>query len=170
MQLTSYTDYVLRVLLYLAMSPEQQAKITEIADFFNISRNHLIKVVHQLGSKSFVKTTRGKGGLSLPRPSEMIRIGEVVRSMENHFNRVECFGPARQHCRLRPGCGLKHVLTRAGNAYFQILDNATLADVLLETAPITEQTIGNTSRALPLSFGTQARWQQRLSQTHKHRI
>lgn len=84
MQITSYTDYALRVLLYLAMSPNQQ---TKIADFFNISRNHLVKVVHQLGGKGFVKTTRGKGGgLSLQFPPEMIRIGEVVRSMENHFN------------------------------------------------------------------------------------
>lgn len=151
MQLTSYTDYALRVLLYLAMSPEQQAKITEIADFFNISRNHLVKVVHQLGSKGFVKTTRGKGGgLSLQRPPEMIRIGEVVRSMENHFNWVECFDPAQQQCRLIPSCGLKHLLARAGNAYFQTLDTATLADVLLDTAPIAERTIGNTTRELPL--------------------
>lgn len=136
MQLTRYTDYALRVLLYLAMSPERQAKITEIADFFNISRNHLVKVVHQLGSKGFVKTTRGKGGgLSLQRPPETIRIGEVVRSMENHFNWLECFDPAQQDCRLLPGCGLKHLLAKAGNAYLQMLDAATLADVLSNSAP-----------------------------------
>ncbi|MFI3158592.1 MAG: Rrf2 family transcriptional regulator [Methylococcaceae bacterium] len=135
MQVTSYTDYALRVLLYLAMSPNQQANITEIADFFNISRNHLVKVVHQLGSKGFVKTTRGKGGgLSLQQPPEMIRIGAVVRSMEKHFNWVECFDPAQQRCRLLPGCGLKYLLARAGNAYLQVLDAATLADVLLDTA------------------------------------
>ncbi len=134
MQITSYTDYALRVLLYLAMTPNRQVNITEISDFFNISRNHLVKVVHQLGSKGFVKTTRGKGGgLSLQRPPEMIRIGEVVRSMENHFNWVECFDPAQQRCRLLPGCGLKHLLARAGSAYLQILDTATLADVLLDS-------------------------------------
>lgn len=131
MQLTSYTDYALRVLLYLARSPNQQANITEVADFFNISRNHLVKVVHQLGSKGFVKTTRGKGGgLSLQRSPDMIGIGEVVRSMENHFNWVECFDPAQQDCRLLLNCGLKHLLARAGNAYLQMLDAATLADVL----------------------------------------
>ncbi len=134
MQITSYTDYALRVLLYLAMSPNRQANITEIADFFNISRNHLVKVVHQLGGKGFIKTTRGKGGgLSLQQPPEMISIGEVVRSMEKHFNWVECFDPAQQRCRLLPGCGLKHLLARAGNAYLQVLDAATLADVLLNT-------------------------------------
>ena len=71
MQITSYTDYALRVLIYLASSPDRQATITEISDFYNISRNHLVKVVHQLGSKGFVKTTRGKGGgFSLQRPPE----------------------------------------------------------------------------------------------------
>jgi Rrf2 family transcriptional regulator, nitric oxide-sensitive transcriptional repressor len=131
MQLTSYTDYALRVLIYLAMSPERQATITEIADFFNISRNHLVKVVHQLGSMGFVKTTRGKGGgFSLQHPPERISIGEVVRSVENHFNWVECFDPAQQQCRLLPSCGLKHLLTRAGESYLQVLDAATLADVL----------------------------------------
>ncbi|SJM90214.1 HTH-type transcriptional regulator NsrR [Crenothrix polyspora] len=136
MQLTSYTDYALRVLIYLAMSPNRQATITEIADFFNISRNHLVKVVHQLGSKGFVKTTRGKGGgISLQHPPEVIRIGDVVRSLEKHFNWVECFDPAQQHCRLLPGCGLRQLLTRAGNAYLQVLDKATLADVLSGATP-----------------------------------
>jgi len=137
MQLTSYTDYALRVLTYLAMSPNRQATITEIADFFDISRNHLVKVVHQLGSKGFVKTTRGKGGgLSLQRPPEMIRIGDVVRSMETHFNWVECFDPVQQRCRLLPGCGLKHLIARAGAAYLQVLDATTLADVLLNTVAV----------------------------------
>jgi Rrf2 family nitric oxide-sensitive transcriptional repressor len=137
MQITSYTDYALRVLIYLAMSQSKQANITEIADFYNISRNHLVKVVHQLGGKGFVKTTRGKGGgLSLQRSPEMISIGEVVRSMETHFNWVECFDPAQQQCRLLPDCGLKHLLAHAGNAYLQVLDAATLADVLLDTVAV----------------------------------
>lgn len=137
MQITSYTDYALRVLIYLAISTGKQTTITEISDFFNISRNHLVKVVHQLGAKGFVKSTRGKGGgLILQRPPEMISIGEVVRSMENHFNWVECFDPAQQHCRFLPGCGLKQLITRAGDAYLQVLDSATLADVLLGTTPI----------------------------------
>lgn len=131
MNITSYTDYALRVLLYLAMTPNRSTTITEIADFFNISRNHLVKVVHQLGSKGFVKSSRGKGGgLILQRPPETIYIGEVVRSMENHFNWVECFDPALQRCRLLPNCGLKHLLANAGNAYLQVLDAATLADML----------------------------------------
>ena len=137
MQITSYTDYALRVLIYLAMSSNRQTTITEIADFYKISRNHLVKVVHQLGSKGFVRTTRGKGGgLSLQHPPEMISIGEVVRSMESHFNWVECFDPAQQHCRLLPGCGLKQLLGRAGDAYLQVLDAATLADLLSGTVTV----------------------------------
>lgn len=137
MQLTSYTDYALRVLIYLGTTPDRQANITEIADFFNISRNHLVKVVHQLGSLGFVKTTRGKGGgFSLQRPPEKISIGEVIRSMENHFNWVECFDPSRNHCRLQPNCGLKRLLARAGDAYLNVLDAATLKDVLLDTSII----------------------------------
>jgi Rrf2 family transcriptional regulator, nitric oxide-sensitive transcriptional repressor len=130
MQITSYTDYALRVLIYLAKTPDRQATITEIAEFFDISRNHLVKVVHQLGSKGFVKTTRGKGGgLALQRTPELISIGEVVRVMENHFNWVECFDPAKQHCRLLPHCALKQLFARAGNAYLEVLDKTTLADI-----------------------------------------
>ena len=150
MQITSYTDYALRALLYLAMTPNKQANITEIADFYNISRNHLVKIVHQLGSKGFVKTTRGKGGgFVLQRPPEMIRIGDVVRSMEKHFNWVECFDPAQQSCRLLPGCGLKHLLAQAGNAYLQVLDATTLADVLLNT--VTVELPQNAPSVTPLS-------------------
>ncbi len=131
MQLTRYTDYSLRVLIYLAALPDRQATITEIAECFEISRNHLVKIVHQLGSKGYLKTTRGKGGgLSLSRAPELISIGDVVRSMENHFNWVECFDSKQQHCRLIPNCGLIPVLGRAGNAFLQVLDGATLADVL----------------------------------------
>lgn len=137
MQLTSYTDYALRVLIYLAMLPNRRATITELSNFFDISRNHLVKVVHQLGSKGFIKTTRGKGGgISLQRPPAVIRIGDVVRGMEKHFNWVECFDPAQQHCRLLPGCGLRQLLTLAGNTYLQVLDEATLADVLSGVAPV----------------------------------
>jgi len=137
MQITSYTDYALRTLIYLAMSPNRQATIPEISDFYNISRNHLVKVVHQLGIKGFLETTRGKGGgFSLQRPTEMISIGEVVRSMETHFNWVECFDPEQQQCRLLPGCGLKRLLARAGDAYLQVLDATTLADVLSGTVTV----------------------------------
>ena len=137
MQITTYTDYALRVLIYLSSSPNRQATISEVSDFFDISHNHLVKVVHQLGIKGFVNTARGKGGgFSLQRSPDMISIGEVVRSMETHFNWVECFDPAQQRCRLLPNCGLKHLLARAGDAYLQVLDKATLADVLLGAATV----------------------------------
>ena len=119
MQITSYTDYALRVLIYLASSPDRQATITEVSDFFNISRNHLVKVVHQLGSKEFVKTLRGKGGgFSLQRPPEQISIGEVVRSMETHFNWVECFDPALQQLPAVTQLRLKALISSSGKCLF----------------------------------------------------
>ncbi len=136
MQITSYTDYALRVLIYLAESSDKQVTITELSEFYGISRNHLVKIVHQLGSKGFIKTSRGKGGgITLSRIPESISVGEVVRSMENHFNWVECFNPAKQYCRLLPHCALKQVFGQAGDAYLKVLDATKLADVLSNTSP-----------------------------------
>lgn len=82
MQLTSYTDYALRVLIYLAKNPEQKVTIGELAEFFKISRNHLVKVVHNLSINGFVRSIRGKGGgLYLAKPAKQINIGDVVRKM-----------------------------------------------------------------------------------------
>lgn len=139
MQLTSYTDYALRVMIYLAELSGKQATITEIAEYFDISRNHLVKVVQQLGGKGFIKTTRGKGGgLTLQRPADMIIVGDVVRSMEKRFYWVECFNPEHQHCRLLPRCRLKHLLDRAGQAYLQVLDSATLADLVVQKTALSQ--------------------------------
>lgn len=134
MQITSHTDYALRVLLYLATTPTGKANVPELSEFFSISRNHLVKVVHRLGNKGFVKTTRGKGGgFMLSRPPEKISIGDVVRAMENHFYWMECFDPKQQHCRFLPACGLKQLFADAGDVYLSLLDQATLADVLPKT-------------------------------------
>ncbi len=97
MQLTLHTDYALRVLIYLAMHPNQRVTITELSTFFNISRNHLVKVVHNLGLKGFIQSVRGKnGGLYLSRSADQIRVGEVVRQMEANFHIVECSIPQKK--------------------------------------------------------------------------
>ena len=130
MQLTGYTDYALRVLIYISRKAGEQATIHEIAEYFHISENHLIKVVHQLGRNGFLKTTRGKGGgLALARPAEDITLGSVVRTTETHFNWVECFNKEQQDCRLLPACRLKPVLAKAGEAYLRVLDGTTLSDI-----------------------------------------
>lgn len=132
MQLTSYTDYGLRVLIYLAGQPQQLATISELANFFQISRNHLVKVVHQLGVQGFVKTVRGKGGgICLARPAPEINVGEVVRKTEGHFHIAECFNPEKQAlCAIMPHCRLAGLLGNALQQFLNVLDGATLADLL----------------------------------------
>jgi len=132
MQLTLYTDYSLRVLVYLMLMNEKPVTITEIAEYYNVSRNHLVKIVHNLGLLGYITTMRGKGGgMTLARPPESINIGEVVRKVEPNFNIVECFSDDESKaCRIEPVCKLKRVLQTAAKAFLDELDNYTLKDVL----------------------------------------
>lgn len=130
MQLTQYTDYALRTLLYLAIT-EENATITEIADRYKISRNHLVKVVHNLGKLGYITTIRGRqGGLRLARKPEEINLGDVVRRTEPNFFLVECFDRANDQCIITPGCQLKGVLGKAFKAFMGVLDEYTLADMV----------------------------------------
>ncbi len=129
MRLTLYSDYSLRVLLYLSHK-EETVTITELADFYKISRNHLVKVVHNLGINGFIVTSRGKhGGIRLARPAREITVGEVVRHTEPDFDLLECFNPQTDHCVISSTCSLKGVLFEARSAFINVLDRYTLADV-----------------------------------------
>lgn len=135
MQLTRYTDYALRVLMYVGIHTERMVTIAEIASVFDMSHNHLMKVVQELSAKGYVKSTRGKhGGIELGRPPEEINIGEVVRHMESNFHVVECLDPGRGLCRIIPGCTLKKVLQEAVSAFQEVLNRYTLADLLKNRA------------------------------------
>lgn len=130
MRLTLYTDYSLRVLLYLANREDENVTITELADFYEISRNHLVKVVHNLGLKGYILTSRGRhGGIKLSRPAQEIPIGDVVRSTEPDFDLLECFNPATDKCVISRSCSLKGVLHSAQASFLNILDEYTLADI-----------------------------------------
>ena len=130
MRLTMYTDYSLRVLLYLANKEDENVTITEMADFYRISRNHLVKVVHNLGLDGYILTTRGRhGGLKLARPAKEILIGEVVRSTEPDFDLLECFNPVTDKCVISRSCSLKSVIYNAQAAFLEVLDKYTLADI-----------------------------------------
>lgn len=131
MQLTRYSDFSLRVLIYLAVRPERLATIEEISQAYGISRAHLMKVVHQLGRAGFVATVRGRGGgLQLAREPAEITVGEIIRHTEGDLNLVECFDPATSHCRIEPFCGLRGVLEEALDAFLETLDRYTLADLV----------------------------------------
>ena len=130
MRLTLYTDYSLRVLLYLANKEDEIVTISELADFYKISRNHLVKVVHNLGLSGYILTIRGRhGGLKLAHPAKEILIGEVVRSTEPDFDLLECFNPATDQCVVTRSCSLKLVLFNAQAAFLGELDKYTLADM-----------------------------------------
>ncbi len=131
MRLTRYTDYALRVLLYLGAHQDKLSTINEIAAYHNISRNHLMKVVHQLGAWGYIDTLRGKGGgIRLAhRPSDIV-IGDVVRHTEENLEIVECLTPGNSNCIIQPGCRLKNVLNEALNSFLATLDLYTLADFL----------------------------------------
>jgi Rrf2 family nitric oxide-sensitive transcriptional repressor len=134
MRLTDYTDYALRVLMYVGAQTGRLVTIQEIAVNHGISRNHLTKVVHRLGMAGLVETVRGRtGGVRLARDASTITIGSVVRLTEPDFTMVECFDETRNTCSLSPICVLKHALGRATSAYLQELDRISLAHVLLPT-------------------------------------
>ncbi len=136
MRLTRYTDYSLRVLIYLAAHPEGFGTVQAIADAYDISRHHLMKVVQELGRRGYVDTVRGRGGgLRLRLSPERINIGRVVRDMENDLALVECFGPDNR-CVITPACSLKNLLADAMRAFMAVLDRHTLADLLDDPAPL----------------------------------
>ena len=124
MRLTLHTDYSLRVLIHLAASDNPRTSISEIAEAFGISRNHLMKVVHELGRGGFITTTRGRGGgFSLARPPEEISVGEVVRFSERDLTLADC-----ANCVIRSACGLVSVLCVAMDAFLAVLDRHSIAD------------------------------------------
>jgi Rrf2 family protein len=130
MRLTRYTDYTLRVLIYLGVKGSELSTIQEIADRYGISKNHLMKVVHDLQLKGYIDTLRGKnGGLRLRQRPEQISIGALVRETEPDIGLVECFGDDNE-CVITPACQLKHVLHAALEAFYGVLDGCTLADLL----------------------------------------
>lgn len=132
MRLTNFTDYSLRVLIYLASKPRDNlSNIAEIADAYNISKNHLTKIIHELGKMGVITTIRGRGGgFKLALDPKEINIGAIVRKTEDDFKLVPCFEHGKVYCAISPVCSLKHALHRALNAYLQVLDEYTLADLV----------------------------------------
>ena len=130
MRLTDYTDYTLRVLMFCATYPERSVTIAELAESYDISKNHLMKVVNDLARQGLLQTTRGRGGgLRLLKPAGEIGIGQVVRQSETDFRMVECFDANHNTCTLTGNCQLKSVIGKALGAYLAELDKVTLADI-----------------------------------------
>lgn len=132
MNLKKYTDYALRVLIFTGLKPDHElANIKEIAEVYQISQEHLRKVVHELTKKELVVTIRGRnGGIKLAKPASEINIGLLIRQLENDFVLLECFDKGTNHCVISPGCTLKHVINKALVAFFKVLEEYTLEDLI----------------------------------------
>ena len=130
MYITRYTDYSLRVLIYLAVAPEQLTTIAEISHKYDISKNHLMKIVQELNTRGYLLATRGKnGGIKLKTNAADINIGKLVRELEQNSKLVECFGE-NNLCVITPNCQLKHIFAEALESFYSTLDNYNLADIL----------------------------------------
>ncbi|MGL5360853.1 MAG: Rrf2 family transcriptional regulator [Shewanella sp.] len=130
MQLTRYTDFGVRTLMYLAVQPDRTSlfRIAEITQVFDLSPNHVSKIVHHLGKLGYLETIRGKmGGFRLGKPANEINVGLLVRALENSLAPIDCTKP---YCRFTPACQLKGVLAQAVEAYLNVLDQYTLQDVV----------------------------------------
>ncbi len=131
MRLTTFSDYSLRVLIYLGVHDDEIATVGQIAAAYGISANHLMKVVHYLAQGGYIETARGKGGgMRLGLTPDKINLGELVRGTEDNRKLVECFDRDNSDCRIESACVLRGLLGQALEAFFRSLDAYTLADLI----------------------------------------
>lgn len=137
MRISTFTDYALRVLIQAAIRHPSKVTIDEVANAYGISRNHLIKVINELGRAGFIITQRGRsGGFTLARPADRISVADVVKFGEEGQPMVECFDPERNSCVITPACRLKGILAEARRAFFAILGGYSIADVCEKPEPL----------------------------------
>lgn len=131
MQLTTFTDYGLRTLMYLAARADKLCNVREIAEHYGISRNHLVKVVHRLTQLGYVESLKGKGGgIRLADGARRLKLGDLVVRLEPNMYIAECFDRSNNTCSVTSSCQLKHFLSEAKLSFIKSLNNYTLADTL----------------------------------------
>ena len=137
MKLNAFTDYSLRVLIFLATEPKRRATVAEVAEAFGISAHHLTKVVHFLGKEGWLTNVRGKGGgMQLALPPQHIVVGRVVRAAEGADLPAECFGDEPDACPIARVCRLRGVFKEAVDGFYAVLDRYTLADLVHNRAAL----------------------------------
>jgi len=138
MRLTVYSDYALRLMMYLGLNVGKLATISEVSEAYGVSKAHLMKITHELGKQGFIETVRGRhGGMRLGRDAVSIKVGDIVRACEPDFAIVPCMEPgAVLVCAVQPACVLKRALASATDAFLNVLDGFTLADLLKPSAPL----------------------------------
>ena len=131
MQLLMYTDYALRALVYVGAHPARPVSAATIAQAYRISTDHVAKATKALTREQLLHATRGAGGgVQLAKPASEIQIGAVVRLFEGNRGVVDCAGATALPCRIAASCRLRHAFAEAEEAFYEILDRYTLADVL----------------------------------------
>jgi len=150
MRLTTFTDYSLRMLIYLAALRGERATIAEIALAFGVSENHLIKVAHFLGKGGLLANVRGRGGgLELARPAAQINVGAVVRMTEQGDMPAECFDFESNTCVITPNCRLRGVLRDALTAFYAVLDQNSLEDLVRNRAALSKALFAHAAAGKP---------------------
>ena len=137
MRLTTFSDFSLRMLIYMALKREGLSTIQEIADSYGVSKNHMMKVAHILGLMGYVETVRGKkGGLRLAMEPSQIHVGAVIRRTEEESALVQCFKSEGDVCRIEGACALKGMFGEALQAFLEVLDRYTIADIVQYRMPL----------------------------------
>lgn len=140
MKLTSYTNYAMRCLQLAALKSPDLVRVDDVSLIHNVSRPHIVKVVHALGKAGYLETVRGRGGgFRLSRPAEDIVVGDVVRLTEGRLDVVECFNPEKNTCPLIDICQLSEKLQEATHAFMKVLDDVTIADISANRVPLLER-------------------------------
>jgi Rrf2 family nitric oxide-sensitive transcriptional repressor len=132
MKLTAYSDYGFRMLVYLAVAPDNRATVREIAAAYDLSQHHLAKIAQRLVHAGLLSSYTGRnGGLALKADPATLRVGDIVRAVETDFAVVECLS---EHgvCTVKEHCGGRSLFDRAVDAFFAVLDSKTLADVVAD--------------------------------------
>ncbi|QMU62204.1 MAG: Rrf2 family transcriptional regulator [Gammaproteobacteria bacterium] len=131
MRLTQFTDYSLRVLIYLALRPKERTTIDQLTNAYDVSRHHIRSVVHHLAKLGYIDSTQGKGGgVTLAFEPAQISIREIVENTENDFYIVECFNPDGNFCPIEPSCVLKQALSEASKSFLKTLEGYTIEDLI----------------------------------------
>lgn len=140
MKLTSYTNYAMRSLQLAALKAPELVRIEDVARIHNLSRPHIMKIVHELGKAGYLETVRGRnGGFRLARPPQDIIVGDVVRITEGPLDIVECFNAEKNTCPLRGVCILSKKMQEATAAFMAVLDDLTIADIAANRGQLMER-------------------------------
>lgn len=154
MKLTQYSDLGLRLLMYLALRKGKLVTIQEISDRFGVSKNHMVKISHQLTKSGLIESTRGRnGGVRLLRAPESINVEEALRATEDNFDLVECFNSLQNRCVISDVCRLSGVFHSALAAFFDVLREISLAD-LVKNSKALDRALLPLPKAIPIKFHT----------------